>query len=191
MNSIRRPLWVLALFVGAPGLALAGAGNGSDVKAASQEGTGCKTNGAVENWIAVDGSELRFQTPDLKAVGGRVHCQTTLVITHKDKGRLKPKSFTFALLSHLEGGATGDVTVSYHYKNKPEKAGGTLKVDKAGDTEMHDDKVTLEQKAGDCGSETTLIVDVAAGVEGAGAAASKLKVTRLGMLALDWESCGK
>jgi hypothetical protein len=171
--------------------AFAGAGNGSDVKTATQEGTGCKKNGAVENWIAVDGSELRFQTPDLKAVNGRVHCETTMVITHKGSGRLKPKSFSFAYTAHLEPGAKGELAVSYHYKDGAAKGGGSLKVDKAGDTDMHDDKVALDAQAGPCGSQTTLIVDVSAAVEGPGADKSKLKAVRLGMLALDWESCTK
>lgn len=169
-------------------LALAGAGNGSDVKSASQVGTACKTNAAVENWIAVDGSELRFQIPDLKASGGRLHCETTLVITHKAKGRLKPKGFTFAYTAHLEPTVKGSVDVTYRYKDSSETGSGSVKV-KSGDTAMHDETMTIEPHAGPCGAQTTLIVDVAAGVDGPGADKSKLKVTRLGMLALDWESC--
>lgn len=169
--------------------ALAGAGNGSDVKTATQGGTGCKQNGAVENWIATDGSELRFQIPDLKSTGTRVNCETTIVVTHKGSGRLKPKALTFAASSSLAAGAAGDVAVSYHYKDKEQKAGGALKVDKAGDTAMHDEVVKLTPLAGDCGSQTTIVIDVSVGVTGA--QPSKVKLTRLAMLALDWESCGK
>ena len=183
-------LWITPLLALAATTAFGGAGNGSDVKTATQEGTGCKKNGAVENWIAVDGSELRFQTPDLKpTAAGRLHCETTLVITHKGSGRLRPTAFSFAYMAQLENGVKGDVTVSYRFKDSTESGAGKLVVDKAGDTAMHDEKVSVEPKAGPCGSQTTLIVDVSAGLDGAAAKASKLKVTRLGMLALDWESC--